>query len=83
MFHELWTPDEPMNAAAGRAMWTYGSWVTPRLNGELFLEKPPLNWWAQTIVFAAFDQATPPLPERALESTKRDVDEVKAARARS
>jgi uncharacterized membrane protein YqjE len=29
------------------------------------------------------DQATPPLPERARESTKRDVDEVKRARARA
>ena len=29
------------------------------------------------------EQATPPLPERAMESTKRDVDEVKKARARA
>ena len=29
------------------------------------------------------DQATPPLPEQALASTKRDVDEVKNARARA
>ncbi len=29
------------------------------------------------------DEATPPLPEQALESTKRDVDEVKNARARA
>ena len=29
------------------------------------------------------EQATPPLPERALESAKRDVDEVKSARARA
>ncbi len=29
------------------------------------------------------NQATPPLPERALESTRRDVEEVKRARARA
>jgi uncharacterized membrane protein YqjE len=29
------------------------------------------------------ERGTPPLPEQAIESTKRDVDEVKAARARS
>ena len=29
------------------------------------------------------DEATPPLPEQALESTRRDVDEVKNARARA
>lgn len=29
------------------------------------------------------EEATPPLPERAMESTKRDVDEVKRARARA
>jgi putative superfamily III holin-X len=29
------------------------------------------------------EQATPPLPEQAVESTKRDVEEVKRARARA
>jgi uncharacterized membrane protein YqjE len=29
------------------------------------------------------ERGTPPLPEQAIESTKRDVDEVKAARARA
>src|SRR4029077_4642053 len=59
--NELWTPDEPRDAAIGRAMWASGSWVTPRLNGEPFLEKPPLYWWAQSSVFAAFGRATPTL----------------------
>ena len=59
--NELWTPDEPRVAAIGRAMWESGSWVTPRLNGVPFLEKPPLYWWAQSTVFALFGQATPTL----------------------
>ena len=46
--NELWTPDEPRDAAIGRAMWESGDWIVPRLNGEPFLEKPPLYWWAQS-----------------------------------
>ena len=59
--HELWTPDEPRDAAVGRAMWRMGDWVIPRLNGEPFLEKPPLYWWSQSAIFALFGQATPSL----------------------
>ena len=46
--NELWTPDEPRDAAIGRAMWESGDWIVPRLNGEPFLEKPPLYWWARS-----------------------------------
>ena len=59
--HELWTPDEPRDAAVGRAMWMTGDWVIPRLNGEPFLEKPPLYWWSQSAIFALFGYATPTL----------------------
>ena len=59
--HELWTPDEPRDAAVGKAMWRMGDWVIPRLNGEPFLEKPPLYWWSQSAIFALFGQATPSL----------------------
>ncbi len=45
--HSLWTPDEPRDAAVGKAMWASGNLVVPRLNGRPFLEKPPLAWWAQ------------------------------------
>lgn len=45
--HSLWTPDEPRDAAVGKAMWASGDLVVPRLNGHPFLEKPPLAWWAQ------------------------------------
>gem|GEM_PF-303349 len=52
--HSLWTPDEPRDAAIGKAMWASGDLVVPRLNGRPFLEKPPLAWWAQTAAFKAF-----------------------------
>ena len=59
--NELWTPDEPRDAAIGRAMWESGDWIVPRLNGEPFLEKPPLYWWAQSALFVLFGRATPTL----------------------
>lgn len=37
--------DEPRYASIGRAMAESGDWVTPRLNGEAWLEKPPLLYW--------------------------------------
>ncbi|HSU82330.1 MAG TPA: glycosyltransferase family 39 protein, partial [Thermoanaerobaculia bacterium] len=43
--HSLWTPDEPAGAGIGRAMADSGDWIVPRLNGQPFLEKPPLYWW--------------------------------------
>lgn len=49
--HSLWTPDEPRDAAIGKAMWASGDLVVPRLNGRPFLEKPPLAWWAQAAAF--------------------------------
>jgi 4-amino-4-deoxy-L-arabinose transferase-like glycosyltransferase len=51
--HSLWTPDEPRDAAIGKAMWASGDLVMPRLNGSPFLEKPPLAWWAQAAAFRA------------------------------
>ncbi len=38
-------PDEPRYASIGRAMATTGDWITPRLNGEPWYEKPPLLYW--------------------------------------
>ncbi|HEY0514369.1 MAG TPA: glycosyltransferase family 39 protein [Thermoanaerobaculia bacterium] len=43
--HSLWSPDEPTGAGVGRAMRDGGDWIVPRLNGQPFLEKPPLYWW--------------------------------------
>jgi 4-amino-4-deoxy-L-arabinose transferase-like glycosyltransferase len=59
--NELWTPDEPRVAEIGREMWRSRSWVMPRLNGEPFLERPPLYWWVQSAMFASAGSATPGL----------------------
>lgn len=37
--------DEALYAEAGREMLASGDWITPRVNGGPFLEKPPLYYW--------------------------------------
>jgi 4-amino-4-deoxy-L-arabinose transferase-like glycosyltransferase len=39
-------PDEPRYAWIARAMATTGDWVTPRLYGQPWFEKPVLYYWA-------------------------------------
>ncbi len=38
-------PDEPRYASIGRDMAATGDWITPRLNGQPWFEKPPLTYW--------------------------------------
>jgi len=38
-------PDEPRYAGIGRAMAESGDWVTPRLSGQPWFEKPALSYW--------------------------------------
>jgi 4-amino-4-deoxy-L-arabinose transferase-like glycosyltransferase len=44
-------PDEPRYAAIGREMARSGDWVTPRLWGEPWFEKPPLIYWMTASAF--------------------------------
>src|SRR5580704_14962291 len=41
----LLSTDEPRYAAIGRQMAFSGDWITPRLWGEPWFEKPPLLYW--------------------------------------
>ncbi|HEV3027090.1 MAG TPA: glycosyltransferase family 39 protein [Planctomycetota bacterium] len=53
--HELWTPDEPRAAELSREFLEPGhSWAVPTLNGEPFLEKPPLVYWASAASMKTF-----------------------------
>jgi 4-amino-4-deoxy-L-arabinose transferase-like glycosyltransferase len=42
----LVSADEGRYASLSLAMLQSGDWVTPRLNGLLYFEKPPLQYWA-------------------------------------
>jgi 4-amino-4-deoxy-L-arabinose transferase-like glycosyltransferase len=46
-------PDEPRYAAIGRAMAETGDWITPRLWGEPWFEKPALLYWMTALGFKA------------------------------
>ncbi len=43
----LWGPDEGRYVEIPREMVTTGDYVTPRLNGVKYFEKPPLFYWLQ------------------------------------
>ena len=41
-------------AQAARTMLSKGDWVTPRLDGVAFLEKPPLYFWPMAVSYSLF-----------------------------
>ncbi len=41
----LWGPDEGRYGECAREMLASGDWLTPRLNGDLHLSKPPFAYW--------------------------------------
>ncbi len=51
--HGLWGNDEPREAEISREIYASGDWVVPRLNGQAFLEKPPLAYWGAALAFHA------------------------------
>ena len=50
-------PDEGRYAEIPREMVATGDWVTPRLNGFTYLQKPPLQYWATAAAYEAFGAA--------------------------
>jgi predicted membrane-bound mannosyltransferase len=47
-------PDEPRYAWIAREMAESGDWVTPRLYGKPWFEKPPLFYWGAALSFKLF-----------------------------
>ncbi len=52
-------PDEPRYAWIARDMAESGDWVTPRLYGKPWFEKPPLLYWGGAIFFEFFGDRAP------------------------
>ena len=44
-------PDEPRYAWIARDMQETGDWITPRLYGKPWFEKPPLYYWSAAVSF--------------------------------
>jgi 4-amino-4-deoxy-L-arabinose transferase-like glycosyltransferase len=47
-------PDEARYAEIAREMAEAGDWVVPRLQGEVFRDKPPLVFWVSASAYAVF-----------------------------
>src|SRR5262249_21731223 len=50
----LWSPDEGRYAEIPREMVASGDWVTPRLDGVKYFEKPPLVYWLEAAAIRLF-----------------------------
>ncbi|MCE5283287.1 MAG: glycosyltransferase family 39 protein [Deltaproteobacteria bacterium] len=53
-FTPLMEPDEGRYSAIPNEMNTTGDYVTPRLKGAVYFEKPPLSYWATALSFKVF-----------------------------
>ncbi|MCK9619436.1 MAG: glycosyltransferase family 39 protein [Methylobacter sp.] len=51
-YRDLLEPDEGRYAEIAREMLSSGDWITPRLNGFKYFEKPPLQYWGSAISMA-------------------------------
>ena len=60
-------PDEPRYAWIAREMAETGDWITPRLYGKPWFEKPPLYYWGAALSFKLFgvSEAAARLPSAA------------------
>jgi 4-amino-4-deoxy-L-arabinose transferase-like glycosyltransferase len=57
-------PDEPRYAWIARDMAETGDWVTPRLYGKPWFEKPPLLYWGGALLFKLFGSRAPEVAAR-------------------
>ncbi len=55
-YRKLVRPDEGRYAEIPREMAASGDWLTPRLNGLKYFEKPPLQYWATAVAYEVFGE---------------------------
>ncbi|HWI12994.1 MAG TPA: glycosyltransferase family 39 protein [Burkholderiales bacterium] len=55
-YRKLVRPDEGRYSEIPREMAATGDWLTPRLNGIKYFEKPPLQYWATAVAYKAFGE---------------------------
>ncbi|MFQ5671376.1 MAG: ArnT family glycosyltransferase [Acidobacteriota bacterium] len=63
--HDLWNPDEPRYAEVSREMQLTGDYLLPRLNGNIYTQKPPLYFWCVNLaawVRGSLDETAARLP---------------------
>jgi len=56
-YRDLIDPDEGRYAEIPREMVASGDWLTPRLNGFKYFEKPALQYWATATAFTLFGES--------------------------
>src|SRR5262249_35599049 len=56
--HGLWAPMDTVGAGMIWGMHDAGSWVVPLLNGEPYLEKPPLMHWTALVLMSVTGRLT-------------------------
>jgi len=55
-YRKLIRSDEGRYAEIAREMAVTGDWITPRLNGVKYFEKPPLQYWATAAAYRTFGE---------------------------
>ena len=54
----LLDPDEPVYGETAKEMLSTGDWLSPRIYGEFWYDKPPLFYWLESISFTLFGVST-------------------------
>ena len=59
-YRDVFQPDEGRYAEIPREMVASGDWLTPRLDGYKYFEKPPLQYWATAAAYTPSGVTTGP-----------------------